>query len=563
MIPASKKVLSIGPIGEKLIEAGLISASQLQLILNFQKFDGRRLGEITCSLGFVEESALARIIAQDVGIPFVELDDYPIDRQVVALIPERVARELKVLPLRIENGQLVAAVEDPLDIGIINKIRRVTGHPVHAVCATSTDIRAHINQLYAVEKSQDWQAPGEDSRELINIELQASEESSDSSAPIVMLINSLIQEALSREVTDIHFEPEEDRIRVRYRIDGILYNRGKLDRNMMSALVTRLKVMSELNITESRTPQSGRAEFLVGKEEVDIRVSTFPTIFGENVVLRLLNKDRLVRGLENLGYDEKSLEIFTQAIALPNGIILVTGPTGSGKTTTLYSALMHMSGSDKKIITLEDPVEYELPTIRQSQINPKAGLTFASGLRAILRQDPDIILIGEMRDQETIDTAIRSALTGHLVLSTLHTNDATGAITRLQDMEVEPYLISSSVILVIAQRLVRLICSHCKRPTQGEPKLLDRLHVQYRNAQFYEGEGCEKCNYTGYRGRTAIAELLVMTDKIRNLIMRKADAPALREAALDSGMKMMSTDGIEKVIQGKTTLREVLRVTSE
>lgn len=563
MSTAPRQPVGLKPIGEKLVEAGLLSHAQLDLALNLQKQDGRRLGELLRSLGFLDEAPITRILAQEIGVDFVELKNYTIDREVVGLIPERIARECKAIALEMDHGQLVVALEDPLDIPTVDRLRRVANSPIKVVAATSTDIRQHHNKFYTAEHSANWDARDSDTNKLIHFEVDTSTGSQGISAPIVKLINSTIQEALLQGATDIHFEPEENAIRVRYRIDGILHNRHSVDRKLMSPLATRLKIMARLNITESRVPQSGGAKFTLGKKNIDMRISTFPSIHGENIVLRLLDKDRLLQGLESLGYTEKNLEILTRAINMPNGILLVTGPTGSGKTTTLYCALMHLSGSDKKIITLEDPVEYELSMIRQSQINIKAGLTFAEGLRTVLRQDPDIILVGEMRDSETIETAIRAALTGHLVLSTLHTNDAVGAITRLEDMGVEPYLISSSIILLIAQRLVRLICNNCKRPVKPDPKLLERVDFEFKNAQFFEGEGCQTCNYTGFRGRTAISELLTMNDKIRNLIMQKADASVLERAACETGMETMLMDGIYKVLQGKTTLQEVFRVTSD
>jgi type II secretory ATPase GspE/PulE/Tfp pilus assembly ATPase PilB-like protein len=377
-------------------------------------------------------------------------------------------------------------------------------------------------------------------------------------APVVKLIDAIIQTAVCERATDIHFEPEKNLVRVRYRIDGVLKQVSYLPKKLEKAITSRIKIMGNMNISETRLPQDGKATVNVYGREVDVRVATFPTVFGENVVLRILHKEQLILGLEKLGFSPRSLERFTHAIERPNGIVLVTGPTGSGKTTTLYSALMRISTPERKIITLEDPVEYELPLIRQSQINVRAGLTYATGLRAILRQDPDIIFVGEMRDEETADTAIRAALTGLMVFSTLHTNDAAATIPRLLDMRVEPFLVASSLTAVVAQRLVRLICRFCREETQPDPDLLKRLKIT--DGTFFKGKGCKSCEGTGYRGRTVISEVMLIDGRIQRATMERAEASVIRGIAKEDGMETMLEDGVHKALSGITTIEEVVRV---
>ncbi|HYR84404.1 MAG TPA: ATPase, T2SS/T4P/T4SS family [Terriglobia bacterium] len=552
--------MKVERIGDRLVSAGLISSDQLEFALKEQKRTGDRLGNILRQLNLITEDDLAKVLAEAAGIPHVYVRTMSIDPSVVAVLPEAVARKYKVFPIAVENNSITVAMADPLDVSTIDRVQQQTRRYVKVVSATEFDILTTIDKYYgAIREVGTLEDLIEDAVKQTEAK-GASEGREDLGlvAPVIKLIDLLILTGVSERATDIHFEPEKNLVRVRYRIDGVLKQGPYIPKKLERAINSRIKIMGNLNISESRLPQDGKATVSVYGKPIDIRVATFPTIFGENVVLRVLNKEQLVIGLENLGFSEKNLSRFTQAIGRPNGICLVTGPTGSGKTTTLYSALMRISTPERKIITLEDPVEYELPLIRQSQINVRAGLTYSAGLRAILRQDPDIILVGEMRDEETIDTAIRAALTGLLVFSTLHTNDAAATIPRLLDMGVEPFLAASSLVGVVAQRLVRLICKYCKQEVLPNPELALRLNVP--DAKSYAGKGCKNCEATGYRGRTVISEVMLLSPRIQKAIMERADANVIRAIAREEGMQTMLEDGVQKAIQGVTTLEEVARV---
>ena len=552
--------MKVEQIGERLVSEGLISQDQLDFALQEQKRTGDRLGTILRQLNLVTEDDLARTLAEAAGIPHVSVRSVSIDPSVVGILPEALARKYKVFPIAVENNSVTVAMSDPLDVATIDRIPQQTRHYVKVVSSTEFDILTTIDKYYGAfrevgtledliedaVRQTDAKGAGEGREELGLV------------APVIKLIDLIILTGVSGRATDIHFEPEKNLVRIRYRIDGVLEQGPYIPKKLERAINSRIKIMGNLNISESRLPQDGKATVSVYGKPIDVRIATFPTLFGENVVLRILNKEQLIVGLENLGFSEKSLERFTQAISHPNGICLVTGPTGSGKTTTLYAALLKISTPERKIITLEDPVEYELPLIRQSQINVRAGLTYAAGLRAILRQDPDIILVGEMRDQETVDTAIRAALTGLLVFSTLHTNDSAATIPRLLDMGVEPFLVASSLVGVVAQRLVRLICKYCKEEVRPNPDLVRRLNVP--DATFFAGRGCKNCDGTGYRGRTVIVEVMLMSTEIQKAIMGKADASVVRKLSREEGMDSMLDDGIQKAIKGLTTLEEVARV---
>jgi len=552
--------MKVERIGDRLVSAGLISSDQLEFALKEQKRTGDRLGNILRQLNLITEDDLAKVLAEAAGIPHVYVRTMSIDPSVVAVLPEAVARKYKVFPIAVENNSITVAMADPLDVSTIDRVQQQTRRYVKVVSATEFDILTTIDKYYgAIREVGTLEDLIEDAVKQTEAK-GASEGREDLGlvAPVIKLIDLLILTGVSERATDIHFEPEKNLVRVRYRIDGVLKQGPYIPKKLERAINSRIKIMGNLNISESRLPQDGKATVSVYGKPIDIRVATFPTIFGENVVLRVLNKEQLVIGLENLGFSERNLSRFTQAIGRPNGICLVTGPTGSGKTTTLYSALMRISTPERKIITLEDPVEYELPLIRQSQINVRAGLTYSAGLRAILRQDPDIILVGEMRDEETIDTAIRAALTGLLVFSTLHTNDAAATIPRLLDMGVEPFLAASSLVGVVAQRLVRLICKYCKQEVLPNPELALRLNVP--DAKSYAGKGCKNCEATGYRGRTVISEVMLLSPRIQKAIMERADANVIRAIAREEGMQTMLEDGVQKAIQGVTTLEEVARV---
>jgi len=552
--------MKVDRIGDRLISAGLISSDQLDFALKEQKRTGDRLGNILRQLNLITEDDLAKVLAEAAGIQYVNVRTMSIDPNVVSLLPEAVARKYKVFPIAVENNSVTVAMADPLDVGTIDRVQQQTRRYVKVVSSTEFDILTTIDKYYgAIREVGNLEDLIEDAVKQTEAK-GASEGREDLGlvAPVIKLIDLLILTGVSERATDIHFEPEKNLVRVRYRIDGVLKQGPYIPKKLERAINSRIKIMGNLNISESRLPQDGKATVSVYGKPIDIRVATFPTIYGENVVLRVLNKEQLVIGLESLGFSERNLSRFTQAISRPNGICLVTGPTGSGKTTTLYAALMRISTPERKIITLEDPVEYELPLIRQSQINVRAGLTYAAGLRAILRQDPDIILVGEMRDEETIDTAIRAALTGLLVFSTLHTNDAAASIPRLLDMGVEPFLAASSLVGVVAQRLVRLICKYCKQEVPPHPELALRLNVP--DNKFYAGQGCKNCESTGYRGRTVISEIMLLSPRIQKAIMERADASLIREIAREEGMQTMLEDGVQRAINGVTTLEEVARV---
>src|SRR5256712_3052043 len=482
--------MKVERIGDRLVSAGMISSDQLEFALQEQKRTGERLGTILRQLNLITEDDLAMAFAESAGIEHLSIRNLSIDPNVVNALPEAVVRKYKVFPIAVENNSVTVAMADPLDVGTIDRLQQQTRQFVKVVSSTEFDILTAIDKYYgAVREAGSLEEIIEDA--VRQTEAKGTGEAREDLAlvaPVIKLIDVLISTGVSERATDIHFEPEKNLVRIRFRIDGVLKQGPYLPKKLERAINSRIKIMGNLNISESRLPQDGKATISVYGKPIDVRIATFPTLFGENVVLRVLNKENLIIGLEQLGFSEKNLVRLTQAIHSPNGICLVTGPTGSGKTTTLYAALMGISTPERKAITLEDPVEYELPLIRQSQINVRAGLTYATGLRAILRQDPDIVFVGEMRDEETIDTAIRAALTGLLVFSTLHTNDSAATIPRLLDMGVEPFLVASSLFGVVAQRLVRLICKFCKEEVEPNPDLLRRLNV--KNGKFFAGKGC-------------------------------------------------------------------------
>ena len=547
-----------GRLGERLIKAGVISEEQLELALKEQKRTGEFLGELLQHLGFVTEEAISSVLADQAGVSQIDLANYLIDAEVLNLVPEDFARKYKLIPLSLEDNRLTIAMANSFDVFALDEVQKMTHTYVDALSATESEVLNAIEQHYAMK--------GETSNLLEEIIRLAesgsiSEEDLAKQSPIIRLVDQLIIQGVKDGATDIHFEPEEKTLRVRYRIDGILQSGPSIPKGLQAPTIARIKIMSDLNISENRLPQDGKIRFYIGKKRVDLRVSTFPTVFGENVVLRILDKSRLILGLNKLGFTVENLNKFKKLLINTNGIILVTGPTGSGKTTTLYSALSYINNMEKNIITLEDPVEYELPLICQSQINPKAGLTFATGLRSILRQDPDIILVGEMRDSETAEMAIRSALTGHLVFSTLHTNDSAGSIPRLLDMGMEPFLISSSLIGVMAQRLIRLICRNCKEPVEPEEEILEQLNIERDGHRFFRGKGCKECNHTGYKGRLALFEIMSISPAIKKLINERAESNLIKKTACEEGMTTLFQDALHRAFQGETTLEEVLRVT--
>lgn len=563
-------------LGERLLSKGVITEEQLELALREQARTGALLGEVLSNLGFVSQETITETLAQEVGVECLKLKECDISDDAIKLVPEAFARRHKLLPISIKDGTLKVAMANIFDITVIDELQELTKYYIEVAAATEDDINEAINRCYGSEgavaqattileeEGKPIETLIEENIRLAEMQIGTTGEATEVAvvAPVIKLMDLLITYAVMQDATDLHIEPDEKLIRTRYRIDGVLHQGPSLPKRLQSPIMVRIKIMSGMNISETRVPQDGRIKFPVGNKIIDIRVSSFPTTFGETMAMRLLDKDKLVRGLESLGFSESNLEIFKQAIERPHGIILATGPTGSGKTTTLYSTLTYLNSLERKIITVEDPVEYELPIIRQSQINPKGGLTFATGLRSILRQDPDVIFVGEIRDGETAEMAVRASLTGHLVFSTLHTNDAVGAIPRLLDMGVEPFLLASSLTAVIAQRLVRTICKQCKEETIPDPRLLRRLGSEEltRNAKLYRGKGCPSCRGTGYRGRIGVFELLSMNPKLSELIMKRTDSNVILKEATKGGFKTLREDGIEKVLKGITTLEEVLKL---
>jgi type IV pilus assembly protein PilB len=553
--PGKRKLL-----GERLIESGLITVDQLDLALREQKRTGERIGEILINLGFVTQELISSALASEAGVTYVQLENYLIEPAALKHVSEASARRHKIIPILLEPPRLTIAMANVFDVMAIDEVQRSTGLIVDVVSATESSVLQSIDRYYAggisleeiIQKSARQVEAG-----------RVSEADLAAGAPIVRLVDQLFLTAVQEGATDIHFEPEERILRVRFRVDGKLRPGPSLPKALQPAVTARVKIISGMNIAETRLPQDGKINFFLGKRKVDLRVSTLPTVFGENIVLRVLDRAKLVVGLESLGFDERNLSRFRRAIESRHGILLVCGPTGAGKTTTLYSALSYLNALDRSIITLEDPVEYELPIIRQCQINVKAGLTFASGLRAILRHDPDVILVGEMRDAETVELAIRSALTGHLVFSTLHTNDAAGAIPRLINMGQEPFLVASSIRAIVGQALLRTNCAHCKVTyvPSAETVELAGLPPESAAGTFVKGEGCERCGGTGFRGRVGAFEIMEVTPAVTRLVMERANSQALLAAARAEGMTVMREDAVAKAMRGLTTLEEAVRTT--
>ena len=552
-------------LGDILIASGHINEEQLQKALDYQGKHKIQLGKALKELGFVTEHDIIVALSDQLGIPYVSLSNYQLDPSVLSLIPENLARENKLIPLFKIGNTLTVAMMDPLNVMILDELNRKTGLEVEPSICTEDELNQTLDQYYGSKGTMD---------EMISIieetdEEPSAEESSEisiteeSDAPIIKLVNLVLMQAVKEKASDIHVEPNDDILRIRFRVDGILREAFTQPKNLQNAIISRLKIMSDLNIAEKRIPQDGRIQIKVEKKDIDIRVSTIPTVHGENVVMRILDKTNIIVNVEELGLTPKNVKIFKELLEKPYGVILVTGPTGSGKTTTLYSALNYLNTSDKNIVTIEDPVEYRIDLIRQSQINPKAGLTFAVGLRAFLRQDPDIIMVGEIRDKETANVAVQAALTGHLVLSTVHTNDAPGAVTRLVDMGVEPFLVSSSTAGIVAQRLVRRICPKCKYAYKPPKTLLADLGIdsKEKQVQFFRGKGCRQCKESGYKGRIAVFELLILDDNIREMVLEKESTMKIKKYALENGFKTLRHDGLLKALKGITSIEEVMRVT--
>jgi len=556
-------VLKKKMLGEMLIEEEAITPELLEKALVEQKRMGKRLGEVMISLGFVTEGKMAEILGNQLDIPFAALKDMAVDPEVVKIVPEALARKHRVLPLSIRGGELTIAMSDPLDVFAMDEIRRYAKVPVSPVVVTEKDLTRALDKYYrvtvAVEEVikdvSDALYAAEEDRTL-TLESMADE------TPIVKLVNMVLTQAVRDRASDIHIEADMDTLRVRYRVDGILHEVMTPPKHMHAGLISRVKIMSGMDIAEKRVPQDGRFPVEIEGRLLDVRASTMPTLYGEKVVLRLLEKTEGLPPLTSIGFSEAALGQFSEMIRKPYGFLLATGPTGSGKTTTLYSALRGINTIEKNIITIEDPIEYNLKLINQVQVNPKAGLTFANGLRSILRQDPDIIMVGEIRDLETASIATHAALTGHLVLSTLHTNEASGAIARLIDMGVEPFLITSSLIGVVGQKLIRKVCPHCAEPYKDEPPIMSEIGIK-GPVDLVKGKGCNECKFTGYYGREGLFELMIITEKIRRLIIQKASEGEIKAQAVSEGFVTLRQEGLRKAMKGITTIDEVLRVTQE
>ncbi|AHV99326.1 MULTISPECIES: GspE/PulE family protein [Paenibacillus] len=544
-------------LGDLLVENGIISQEQLEEALVEQRKSKRKLGDLLISQGYITEQQLIEVLEFQLGIPHVSLFKYHIDPAITQIIPESMAKRYQVLPFMKEGGKLMVAMADPLDYFAIEDLRMSTGFRIEPAISTRDELQRAIARHYGMRDSM-TQMMGE----LPSQEEIEETEITDEDSPIVRLVNQMIQQAVQLRASDIHVDPGENNLAIRYRIDGTLRTERLIPKQMQGFITARLKIMARLNIAERRLPQDGRIKMQFDYKMVDIRVSSLPTMHGEKIVLRLLDLSTGVKSVEHLGFSDGNAEAFKAMIGRPYGMLLITGPTGSGKTTTLYSALNQLNEESVNIITVEDPVEYQLEGINQVHVNPGIGLTFAAGLRSILRQDPNIVMVGEIRDTETAEIAIRASLTGHLVLSTLHTNDAISTISRLRDMGVEPYLIASSLIGVVSQRLVRKICTDCKEtyvPSQQESIMLGKYGLQ--REVMHRGRGCGSCNTTGYRGRIAIQEVLTIDDHLRQLITNSASVEELRNAAKERGLVQLMEDGFLKVSQGLTTLQEVLRET--
>jgi len=555
---------------EVLVRRGVLSSDQSNEVRQYSKETGVSVGDAVVKLEYGRWEDVMMAMAQFYGLDYVELKELSIPESVIELVPESVARENTVLPMAEDDGALRVIVSDPNDIDLTEKLRFILNRKVEIALAPRDAIIEAINRYYGQvegESADSMLQEFTDTQIDFTVTQQESGPSDESvdenSAPVVRLVQLMIQEAVQLRASDIHVEPFEDRVRIRFRIDGVLVERDATPRRLLGAIVSRIKILAKIDIAERRRPQDGRIKVTVGEKELDLRVSIIPTNHGQSVVMRLLDKDNIKIGVRQLGLGERDYTTFQGLIKRPNGIVLVTGPTGSGKTTTLYAALNALNRPDRKIITAEDPVEYYLPGINQVEVRHNIGLDFARIIRAMLRQAPNIILVGEMRDTETAQMGIQASLTGHLVFSTLHTNDAPSAVTRMVDMGVPGYLVASSVIAIMAQRLVRVICSRCKVPFQPPEGVLADAGITpevAKRAQFARGKGCNYCSKKGFRGRLGIYELMLVTAKIRELIFQNASSQDLRKLAVQQGMRTLYQDGIDKVMRGITTLEEVYRV---
>jgi type IV pilus assembly protein PilB len=556
------------PIGQILKDMELITEGQIQEALEVQKEKGGAIGRILVELGYVSEEEVLFALGAQWGMEIVNLDEFAIPPEIIEKVPPSVANMYKIVPVEMDNGTLVVAMSDPLNVSLLDEVKFMLDCPVKGAVSNEGAIDRAIKRYYGdqVESIEQVIHQLEKEEELVDsgtIDISKIE-MMGSLPPVVKLLNLILYQAIRDRASDIHFEPFEKEFKIRYRIDGALYEMAPPPPHIALALISRIKVMSRLDIAETRMPQDGRIALTIAGKPVDLRVSTLPTMYGESVVMRVLDRSVVSLSLEQIGFNDDELKMFRDLILKPNGIILVTGPTGCGKTTTLYSALQEINTVDVKIITTEDPVEYDIEGIMQVAVNEEIGVTFATCLRHIVRQDPDIILVGEIRDLETAEMAIDASLTGHLVFSTLHTNDAPTAITRLIELEVQPFLISATLEAVIAQRLVRKICPHCKTEFTPTDQMLYELGLRQEDIggnKFFYGRRCMECNHTGYRGRTAIFEILVLSERLKQMIIDGASSGAIREAAREEGMLTLRDRGLRLIFEGVTTVEEIVKET--
>ncbi|MCX8084318.1 MAG: ATPase, T2SS/T4P/T4SS family [Calditerrivibrio sp.] len=547
-------------IGELLREKNLITEAQLKVALSEQKTSGKKLGEVLQDLGYVTERQILQIIAEQIGTKIIKASDVEVSPELKKTIPESVARRLGIVPIKSDSTKLFIATNDPTNVGIYDELERMIRKEIYPFVVTKDDLLFLMEKIYGTEDRL-YKTAEDVSKKLSVIGKEDALENLAEDTPVINLVDGIINKAVMDHASDIHIEPDEDKLRVRYRIDGILVEVLGLNRTIHPAIVSRIKIMAGMNIAEKRVPQDGRFKMFSGGRDVDFRVSTLPTNFGEKVVLRILDRSKTLLELSNIGMDPYSLSVYESIVSKPYGIILISGPTGSGKTTTLYATLNKLNTPEKNIVTVEDPIEYNFKLINQVQTDETAGVTFASALRSILRQDPDIIMVGEIRDKETAEIAIQASLTGHLVLSTIHTNDAVSSVVRLVDMGIENFLVGTSLLGVVGQRLVRKICPVCKESYSPEPEMLERLSLKENSVTFYRGKGCPECKYTGYSGRIGIYEVLKIDGTMKQMITKGKSVDELRSYAIRSGFRPMFEGGMELVKKGVTTIEELLRVT--
>ena len=557
-------------LGEILIERGKLDAPTLDRALRLQQESGEKLGALLVTLGVVAQREIAEALALQLGLPLMELGAYPEFPILEERVSARFLREMHALPVRESDTEVALAMADPTDSYTIGALAMVTGRVVRPLVAVPTELESALERLYGTGKSAQSQVIGDVETRVDELDFSADvQQLKDlaSEAPVIRLVSLIITNALDMRASDIHVEPFENRLSVRYRVDGVLHDVESPPKRLAAPVISRIKIMANLDIAERRLPQDGRIRLRVQGKEIDLRVSTVPTMHGESVVMRILDKGGVALDFYKLGFAEDTLKSFIEVLQQPHGILLVTGPTGSGKTTTLYTALDRLNQPDVKILTVEDPVEYQMVGINQIQVKPQIDLTFANALRSIVRQDPDVIMIGEIRDLETAQIAVQSALTGHMVLSTLHTNDAASTVNRLLDMGVDDYLLTSTVVGILAQRLVRKLCPHCKEPYHALPEIVTQLGLAKfappGDITLFHARGCGQCSQTGYMGRFCILEMLPMSDPLRSLIMKHVNSNELKAQAQRDGMVSMYEDGMRKALAGDTTFEEVLRVTRE